>query len=98
MKSRKTAVLGRVAQVDICPDEGGFILSVGRVSLWLAIEDALDVAETLTRALDQEMAAASAKSESEGESEGESERESEREGEAETPPALGPPFRGPPKA
>jgi hypothetical protein len=51
IKLKKPAVMGRVAQVDICPSESGFVLSVGPVSLWLDSSAAEDVLETLARAL-----------------------------------------------
>jgi hypothetical protein len=52
MKSKKSSsVVGRNAQVDICPRDAGFVLSVGPVSLWLPRDAARDVVATLTRAL-----------------------------------------------
>lgn len=51
LKSKRPAVVGRVAQVDICPAEAGFVLSVGPVSLWLDQAVAEDVVETLSEAL-----------------------------------------------
>lgn len=42
---------GRSVQVDICPEDVGFVMSIGRVSLWLKLEEAQDVVATLTRAL-----------------------------------------------
>jgi hypothetical protein len=51
VKSKRPAVVGRVAQVDICPAEAGFVLSVGPVSLWLDLAVAEDVVETLSEAL-----------------------------------------------
>jgi hypothetical protein len=50
-KKRKPAVLGRMAQVDICPAESGFVLSVGPVSIWLEPAVAEDVVRTLAQAL-----------------------------------------------
>jgi hypothetical protein len=44
-------VRGREAQVDICPEDVGFVLSVGRVSIWLERASAEDLVETLGRAL-----------------------------------------------
>jgi hypothetical protein len=41
-----------VAQVDVCPGEVGFILSIGRVSLWVNTDEALDAARALARALE----------------------------------------------
>ena len=35
----------------MCSPEGGFVLSVGPVSLWLPATAALDVVETLARAI-----------------------------------------------
>ena len=52
MKSKKLpSVVGRTAQVDICPRDAGFVLSVGPVSIWLPLDVARDVVATLTRAL-----------------------------------------------
>lgn len=48
---QKRAIKGRIAQVDICTDEAGYVLSVGPVSLWLQREEAQDVLNTLKRAL-----------------------------------------------
>ena len=53
-KTRKAAVKGRIAQVDICPSEAGFVLSLGPVSLWLDPGVAEDVVETLSQALSLE--------------------------------------------
>jgi hypothetical protein len=53
-KVRKSAVRGRIAQVDICPSEAGFVLSVGPVSLWLEPGVAEDIVETLSQALSLE--------------------------------------------
>ena len=51
MKRNESTVRGRVAQVDICPDEAGYVLSVGAVSLWLDRRTAEDVVATLGQAL-----------------------------------------------
>jgi len=51
MDSRKSTVKGRVVEVDVCEREVGFVLSVGPVSLWLGPGTALDVLETLARAI-----------------------------------------------
>jgi len=51
MDSRRSTVKGRVVEVDICEREVGFVLSVGPVSLWLGPAIALDVLETLARAV-----------------------------------------------
>ena len=59
-KLKGPVVMGRVAQVDLCPDEG-FVLSIGPISLWLGSATALDVVETLARALALEVAQTSAK-------------------------------------
>ncbi len=50
-KSATQAIIGREAQVDICPFEAGLIVSIGRVSIWLERADAEDLVETLERAL-----------------------------------------------
>ena len=42
---------GRVVEVDICESDVGFVLSVGVVSVWLAPAVAIDVLETLARAV-----------------------------------------------
>jgi hypothetical protein len=52
MKTKKlSSLVGRIAQVDICPRDAGFVLSVGPVSIWLPFDAARDVVETLARAL-----------------------------------------------
>ena len=38
-------------QVDVCPDGGGFILSVGSVSLWLDERASVDVMTSIAHAL-----------------------------------------------
>ncbi|HEY7372037.1 MAG TPA: hypothetical protein VIF57_07635 [Polyangia bacterium] len=51
MDPRRSTVKGRVVEVDICEREVGFVLSVSPVSLWLGPGLAVDVLETLARAL-----------------------------------------------
>jgi hypothetical protein len=53
MKTKKSppAIVGRIAQVDVCPCDAGFVLSVGPVSIWLPLDAARDVVATLARAL-----------------------------------------------
>ena len=51
MDTNKAVVHGRVVQVDVCAREAGVVLSIGPVSLWLPTSTALDVVETLARAL-----------------------------------------------
>jgi hypothetical protein len=51
MDGAKTTVKGRVVEVDICEREVGFVLSVGIVSIWLAPAVAIDVLDTLARAV-----------------------------------------------
>jgi hypothetical protein len=52
MNTRRTgSVNGREARVDICPYETGFVLSIGRTSIWLERTMAEDLVETLERAL-----------------------------------------------
>ena len=51
MGSRRSIVKGKVVEVDICEHDVGFVLSVGPVSLWLGPAVALDVLETLARAI-----------------------------------------------
>ena len=51
MDSRRSTVKGKVVEVDICEREVGFVLSVGPVSLWLGPAVALDVLDTLARAI-----------------------------------------------
>lgn len=53
--SSHEAVRVGTAQVDVCPGDAGFILSVGRVSVWLNLSDALDVAQALARALERQV-------------------------------------------
>ena len=50
-RSRRRVVRGRIAQVDLLLAEGGLVLSVGPISLWLDLEDAGDLAKTLAQAL-----------------------------------------------
>lgn len=57
MPDRVPPIKGFVAQVDPCPNEAGFILSLGPVSLWLERATAQDVIATLTRALTMHPAA-----------------------------------------
>lgn len=56
MDDRRSTVKGRVVEVDICEREVGFVLSVGPVSLWLGPGVAVDVLETLARAITIERA------------------------------------------
>lgn len=42
---------GRTTQVDVCPFEVGFIVSIGRVTVWIGLEEAEDLLEVLGRAL-----------------------------------------------
>jgi hypothetical protein len=58
MDDRRSTVKGRVVEVDICEREVGFVLSVGPVSLWLGPTVAVDVLETLARAITIERAEA----------------------------------------
>ena len=52
MQAKRTGLVhGRETQVDICPFETGFVLSIGRTSIWLERETAEDLVETLERAL-----------------------------------------------
>jgi hypothetical protein len=51
MDRAKTTVKGRVVEVDICEREVGFVLSVGIVSIWLPPAVAIDVLDTLARAV-----------------------------------------------
>ena len=51
-KGKRLWETGRHVQVDICSDEeGGFVTTIGPVSLWLKKEEAQDLVATLTRAL-----------------------------------------------
>jgi len=52
MNAGKPTVKGRVVEVDICEKEVGFVLSVGVVSIWLAPAVAIDVLDTLARAVE----------------------------------------------
>ena len=51
MKQPVAPFLEGIVQVDVCPHNAGFILSVGRVSLWLGEATAKDVLTALGRAL-----------------------------------------------
>jgi hypothetical protein len=55
--SGKRTFRNGVAQVDVCPGEVGLILSIGRVSLWVNTDEALDAARALARALEHLTAA-----------------------------------------
>jgi hypothetical protein len=44
-------VVGREARVDVCPADGGLVISVGPMSIWLERRDAEDLVETLELAL-----------------------------------------------
>jgi hypothetical protein len=48
------------AQVDVCPDDAGLILSIGRVSVWVNTAEAVDAAQALARALEHVTAAGAA--------------------------------------
>jgi hypothetical protein len=61
-KSRRGTFRIGAAQVDVCPEDAGFILSIGRVSVWLNTSDALDVAQAIARALEHEVVDGQAKS------------------------------------
>ena len=51
MDRKRSTVKGRVVEVDICEREVGFVLSVGPVSLWLRPAVAVDLLDTLARAI-----------------------------------------------
>jgi hypothetical protein len=57
MNPSRPTVKGRVVEVDICPQGVGFVLSVGAVSLWLGPAVAVDVLDTLARAIAVEQCA-----------------------------------------
>jgi hypothetical protein len=59
MDSRRSTVKGRVVEVDICERDVGFVLSIGPVSLWLGPAVAIDVLDTLARAVAIEQRSAS---------------------------------------
>ena len=50
-RSGTQTVVGREAQVDLCSADGGMIVSVGPMSIWLERADAEDLVETLEMAL-----------------------------------------------
>jgi len=52
MDPRKSTVKGRVVEIDVCDSDVGFVLSVGPVSLWLGPATAIDVLDTLARAIE----------------------------------------------
>ena len=56
MDQNRPTVKGRVVEVDILEEGAGFVLSVGAVSLWLGPNAALDVLDTLARAVAEEQA------------------------------------------
>ena len=51
MDRRPSTVKGQAVEVGICEPEVGFVLSVGPVSLWLEPAVAIDVLDTLARAV-----------------------------------------------
>jgi hypothetical protein len=51
MDQQRPTVKGRVVEVDILERDVGFVLSVGPVSLWLGPAVAIDVLDTLARAV-----------------------------------------------
>jgi hypothetical protein len=51
MNRARPIVKGRVVEVDICESDIGFVLSVGVVSVWLAPAVAIDLLDTLARAV-----------------------------------------------
>ena len=51
MNPARPIVKGRVVEVDICESDIGFVMSVGVVSVWLAPAVAIDLLETLARAV-----------------------------------------------
>ena len=57
MNPNRPTVKGKVVEVDICEQGIGYVLSVGAVSLWLAPAVAVDVLETLARAIATEQGA-----------------------------------------
>jgi hypothetical protein len=50
-RSGTQTVVGREAQVDLCPSDGGLVVSVGPMSIWLERAAAEDLVETLEMAL-----------------------------------------------
>jgi hypothetical protein len=44
-------IVGQEAQVDLCPADGGMVVSIGPVSIWLTRAHAEDLVETLEKAL-----------------------------------------------
>jgi hypothetical protein len=60
VETGKLTLRGGVAQVDVCPDRAGFILSLERLSVWLSLSEAVDVVQTLARALELEAGRAAA--------------------------------------
>ena len=61
MDRKRSAVKGRFVEVDTCEGSAGFVLSVGPVSLWLRPAIAIDVLDTLARALAVEESEGAAK-------------------------------------
>jgi hypothetical protein len=49
--SSTRTVVGLDAQVDLCPSEGGMVVSFGRTSIWLDRGEAEDLVATLEQAL-----------------------------------------------
>jgi hypothetical protein len=51
MKSRSGRAKSRFVQVDPCPDDGGYVLSVGPMSVWVSVRTAKEIVSSLGEAL-----------------------------------------------
>jgi hypothetical protein len=67
MDRNRSRVKGRAVEVDILEQGVGFVLSVGAVSLWLGPNAALDVLDTLAKAVAAEQGEQAARGEREQE-------------------------------
>ena len=47
MKSRRGRAKPRFVQVDLCPDDQGYVLSVGPMSVWVSVKTAKEIVSSL---------------------------------------------------
>lgn len=51
MKSRSGRIKPRFVQVDACPDDEGYVLSIGPMSVWVSVRAAKEIVSSLGEAL-----------------------------------------------
>lgn len=52
MKSRRGRAKPRFVQVDLCPDDQGYVLSVGPMSVWVSVKTAKEIVTSLGEVLE----------------------------------------------